>query len=148
MFPDVEGEDGAEAGGRPFGKLRDRPTDGVAGAGFLGDDEGTVGGGGEPDPAGAEEADALGDELFLEGIDGAPLLDHLLAEGRILGKITRLGQARQDDRSPLPLRHRRHNKSFGSRELGEVQVVVQDLAGVVEDGLARRPFDRLRDRLR
>ena len=31
-------------------------------------------------------------------------------------------------------------------ELGEVEVVVQDLAGVVEDGLAGRPFDRLRDR--
>ena len=54
VFPDVEGEEGAEAMG-----------DGVVGAGVLADGQGAGGIGLEPDPAGAEEADALGDELFL-----------------------------------------------------------------------------------
>ena len=62
VFPDVEGEEGAEAMG-----------DGVVGAGVLADGQGAGGIGLEPDPAGAEEADALGDELFLEGLEGAPL---------------------------------------------------------------------------
>ena len=35
--------------------------DRVVRAGLLSDNEGTVGGGGEPDPAGAEEGDAFGD---------------------------------------------------------------------------------------
>ena len=68
VLPDVEGEEGLEA----F-------RYGVAGIGLLGDDEGAVGLGGEPDPAGAEEADALGDELVLEGFEAAPLLYELLA---------------------------------------------------------------------
>ena len=124
MFPDVEGEEGAEAVG-----------DGVVGAGVLADGQGAGGIGLEPDPAGAEEADALGDELFLEGCDGAPLLGDLLAEGRIRGKITRLGRARHDRRHTFPLRGRGQNRWGCRLELGEVQVVVQDLAGVVEDRL-------------
>ncbi len=62
VFPDVEGEEGAEAVG-----------DGVVGAGVLADGQGAGGIGLEPHPAGAEQADALGDELFLEGLEGAPL---------------------------------------------------------------------------
>ena len=68
VLPDVEGEEGLEA-------LRH----GVDGVGLLGDDEGAVLVGGEPDPAGAEEADALGFEVSLEGGEGAPLLFDLLA---------------------------------------------------------------------
>ena len=62
VFPDVEGQEGAEAVG-----------DGVVGAGVLADGQGAGGIGLEPDPAGAEEADALGDELCLEGFEGVPL---------------------------------------------------------------------------
>ena len=62
VLPDVEGEEGAEAVG-----------DGVVGAGVLADGQGAGGIGLEPHPPGAEEADALGDELFLEGLEGAPL---------------------------------------------------------------------------
>ena len=102
MLPDIERQNRLEPAG-----------DGVAGVGFLGDDEGAAGGGGEPDPAGAEEADAFGDEVGLEGVDGAPLLDNLLVESRFLRWLCRLGMTRA--------------------ELREVHVVVQDLASVVED---------------
>ena len=105
VFPDVEGEEGAEAVG-----------DGVVGAGVLADGQGAGGIGLEPDPAGAEEADALGDELFLEGVEGAPLGFDLADQGRFVHPF-----GVQNDR--------------GRAELGEVEVVVQDLAGVVEDGL-------------
>ena len=102
MLPDVEGQ-------KRFQTLGKR----VPGIGFLGDDEGTIRGGGEPDPAGAEEADAFGDEVGLEGGEGAPLLFNLRFElaRRPFGE----------------LRDRRF-------KLREVQVMVQDLAGVVEDG--------------
>ena len=70
VLPDVEGEYGLEALG-----------DGVAGAGLLGDGESAVRRGGEPDPAGAEQSDALGDELVLEGVEGAPLFHDLEQEG-------------------------------------------------------------------
>ena len=63
MFPNVKGEDRAEAVGN-----------GVVGAGVLADGQGAGVIDLEPDPAGAEQADALGDELFLEGFNGAPLL--------------------------------------------------------------------------
>ena len=62
VFPDVEGEEGAEAVG-----------DGVVGAGVLADGQGAGGIGLEPHPPGPEQADALGDELLLEGFEGAPL---------------------------------------------------------------------------
>ena len=103
MLPDVEGEDGLQAAG-----------EGVAGAGLLGNGKGAVGGGGEPDPAGAEEPDALGDEVVLEGVEGAPLLDYLLNEFAGLVRRCRAGG-----------------------KLREVHVVVEDLAGVVEDGAVR-----------
>ena len=105
VFPDVEGQEGAEAVG-----------DGVIGAGVPADGQGAGGIGLEPDPAGAEEADAGGDEGGLEGGEGAPLgLDlNFQGAGRPFGCSDRLSSR---------------------TELGEVQVVVQDLAGVVEDGL-------------
>jgi hypothetical protein len=62
MLPDIEGQNRLKAAG-----------DGIAGVGLLGDDEGAAGGGGEPDPAGAEEADAFGDEVGFEGVDATPL---------------------------------------------------------------------------
>ena len=99
VLPAVEGEDGLEA----FGE-------GVAGAGLLGDGEGAVRRGGEPDPAGAEEPDAFGDEVVLEDVEGAPLLHDLLDEFAGLVRRCRAG-----------------------RELREIHVVVEDLAGVVED---------------
>ena len=103
VLPDVEGEDGLQA----FG-------DGVAGAGLLGDGEGAVRRGGEPDPAGAEKPDAFGDEVVLEGVEGTPLLDDLLH--KFAGRVRRC-------------------RAGG--ELREVHVVVEDLAGVVEDGAVR-----------
>ncbi len=62
MFPNIKGENGAEAVG-----------DGVVGAGVLADGQlaGVIGL--EPDPAGTEEADAFGFKIFLEGFKGAPL---------------------------------------------------------------------------
>ncbi len=113
VFPDVEGEEGAEAVG-----------DGVVGAGVLADGQGVGGIGLEPDPAGAEEADALGDELFPEGFEGAPLGFDLGLQGA--GRAGRAGRP-FDCFDKLSRWARR-------TELGEVEVVVQDLAGVVEDG--------------
>ena len=103
MLPDIEGKQRLQA-------LGER----VVGVRLLGDDEGAVGGGGEPDPAGTEEGGAFGDEVGLEGGEGAPLLDDLLVDTRFLRRLCRLGMTRA--------------------ELGEIQIVVQNLAGVVEDG--------------
>ena len=111
VFPNVEGEEGPEAVG-----------DGVVGAGVLADGQGAGGIGLEPHPPGPEQADALGDELFLEGFEGAPLGFELLAEGRFLHPCG----VRNDSRRT---------------ELREVQVVVQDLAGVVEEGASRLSYD-------
>ena len=89
--------------------------DWVVGAGVLADGQGAGGIGLEPDPAGAEEADALGDELFLEGVEGAPLGFDPGLQGAGRGRFpVKPGMTRG--------------------KLGEVEVVVQDLAGVVEDG--------------
>ena len=98
VLPDIEGEQGLVASG-----------DGVAGIGLLGDVKGAFFIGGEPYPAAAEEGDALGLELGLEGVEGAPLLLDLteqLAAG-LLG--------------------------IGG-ELGEVEVVVEHLTGIVVQG--------------
>ena len=112
VFPDVEGEEGAEAVG-----------DGVIGAGVLADGQGAGGVGLEPDPAGAEEADALGDELFPEGVEGAPLGFDLGLQGAGRGRF------------PVkPGMTGKVKPGMTRAELGEVEVVVQDLAGVVEDG--------------
>lgn len=62
MLPNIKGEEGAEAAG-----------DGVAGARFLRDHQCAVRSSGQPDPSGAEEANAFGDKLFPEGFEGAPL---------------------------------------------------------------------------
>ena len=101
MLPDIEGKQRLQA-------LGER----VVGVRLLGDDEGAVGGGGEPDPAGAEEGGTFGDEVSLEGGEGAPLFHNLSLEMP--------GRAGHDGRSRLELR--------------EVQVMIQNLAGVVEDG--------------
>ena len=85
--------------------------DGVVGAGFLGDDQSTVFLCGEPYPAAAEEGDAFGFELGFEGVEGTPLLLDLLSESAA-GDVD----------------HR-----CGGTKLGEVEVVVEDLAGIVED---------------
>ena len=100
VLPDVEGEQGFEA----F-------REGVAGVGFLGDDQGAVFLCGEPHPAAAEEGDAFGLELGFEGIEVTPLLLDLscLITRRLLGHLV------------------------GGLKLGEVEVVVEDLAGIVED---------------
>ena len=112
VLPDVEGKDGLEG----F-------VDGVAGAGLLSDDEGAVCGGGKPDPAGAEEAGAFGDEVVLEGVEGAPLLLDLRDEFRVVRLVW--------------------SGVIGRSELREIEVVVQDLAGIVEDGAGRSLFDDL-----
>ena len=118
MLPDIEGQQRLQT-------LRKR----VASVGFLGDEEGAVGGGGEPDPAGAEEGGAFGDEVGLEGGEGAPLLLDLRQEIRFLD--CGFASAR-NDRKRTPTR----------AELREIQVMVQDLAGVVEDGLRFLDFAR------
>lgn len=69
MFPDVKGEDGFKAVGY-----------GIVGVGVLGYGEFAGSIDLEPDPAGAKEACALGFEIGLEGIEGAPLLLNLRQE--------------------------------------------------------------------
>ncbi len=70
--------------------------------------------GGEPHPSAPKQADAFGFEIGLEGFEGAPLPLDLGKETACRGRQRRL-----------------------QSELREVQVVVQDLAGVVENGPAR-----------
>ena len=83
--------------------------DGVGGTGFLGDDQGSVSFGGEPYPTATEETNAFGYELFLESVEATPLLLDLFRQRAL------------------------EVEAGGSwRELGEVKVMVQDLAGVVE----------------
>ena len=86
--------------------------DGVACIGLLGDNEGAPGGCRQPHPPGAEQTDALGDEVRLERVDGAPLLLNLFFQ--MPGRAGHDGSHRP--------------------ELGEVQIMVQNLAGVVEEG--------------
>ena len=62
MFPNIKGENGAEAVG-----------DGVVGAGVLADGKLTSVIGLESDPSGAEDADAFGFKILLEGVKSAPL---------------------------------------------------------------------------
>ena len=121
VLPDVEGEEGAEALG-----------EGVAGAGLLGDGERAVCGGSEPDPAGAEEAGALGGEVGLEGVERAPLGRDAGLEGarrRVSGGL----------RAVVP-------GLAGGLELAEVHIVVEDLAGVVENRAGRSRADDLLQR--
>ena len=108
MLPDVEGEQRLEAGG-----------DGVASVGALEDEEGAGAVGGEPYPAGAEEARAFGFEVGFEGVEGAPLLFDL--------HLKMPGRAGHDG---FIVTH----DLIGGLELGEVHIVVVHLAGVVEDG--------------
>ena len=124
VFPDVKGEDGFKALG-----------DGVGGAGLLGDGERAVRRCREPYPAGAEEPGALGDEVVLEGVEGAPLLQDLREEmpGRA-GHDRFLRFARNDRGSAIP---------GNGLELREVQIVVQYLAGVVENGPVGLAYDIL-----
>ncbi len=82
VLPDVEGEEGLEAAG-----------DGVAGAWLLGNLQGAVGGGGKPYPATAEKARALGFEVCLEGVEGAPLGLDGGFEGTAWGRRVRYGAA-------------------------------------------------------
>ena len=107
VFPDVEGQEGLEAVGG-----------GVVGAGVLADGKSAVGIGLEPDPAGAEEGGAGGDERGLEGGEGAPLAGDLGLEGRFLHPFG----ARNDNRRT---------------ELRKVQIMVQNLTGIVEDAPGR-----------
>ena len=87
---------------------------GVIGAGALEDLQGAVGLGCKPYPAGAEETNTLRFELCFERIYTSPLLDDL-------------GKKRRFFRFFAALRMTR-------RKLSKIQLMVQDLAGVVEDG--------------
>ncbi len=93
--------------------------DGVVGAGALEDREGAVFVGGKPHPTGAENADAFGFELGLERLETPPLL---IDTGGQMARRGGLG-------------------GIGRSELGEVQIVVQDLAGIVEYGAGWRLTD-------
>ncbi len=64
VLPDVEGEEGAEMPGLAGHDA----GDGVVGVGLLGDDEGAIGIGGEPEPAGAKEGGALCFEVGFKGV--------------------------------------------------------------------------------
>ena len=96
-------------------------SDGVIGVGVLADGKGAVGIGLEPDPAGAEEANTFRFKFRLEGVEGTPLLLDLLVQRRFRGKPG--------------MRCR--------RKLREIQVVIQDLAGVVEHPTGRSLHDFL-----
>ena len=102
----------------PYVEGEERPKallHGVVRPRLLGDDEGAIGPGRQPHPAAAEKACARRHELGLEGLDGPPLPDDLL------GQFS-------------------HRPSLGRRpELREIQVVVQDLPRVVEDGTIGLP---------
>ena len=89
--------------------------DGIEGAGLLGDVQGAGLVGAQPHPAGPEEPGALGLEFGLECLERAPLLRDL--RGQRAGRALRA----------CP----------GRAELRKVHVVVQDLAGVVENGRGR-----------
>lgn len=100
VLPYVEGENGFEAMGYR-----------IVCIGALEDGQFAILVGGEPHPAAAEEAHALGFKIGLEGFEGAPLLLDLGKEIAGRGRQRRL-----------------------QSELRKVQVVVQDLACVVENG--------------
>ena len=121
MLPDVEGEDGLQALG-----------EGVGGAGLLGDGERAVRRSREPYPAGAEEPGALGDEVVLEGVEGAPLLQELREQRA--GRSLRACPGRATGRSIVPAK---------GLKLREIQIVVQYLAGVVENGPVGLAYDIL-----
>ena len=121
VLPDVEGQERGKATG-----------DGIGGAGLLGDDEGAVGGGREPDPPGAEKAHASGFEGRFEGVEGAPLfLDPGL---QMPGRAGHDGNIRAGHDGISGARH----DGVHGPELREIQVVVQNLASVVEDRSSAR----------
>ena len=116
VLPDVESKERMQAVGHR-----------VVGAGVLRDRQLSGGICLEPDPAASEEADAFGFELGLEGVEGAPLLLDLLFEIP--------GQAGNDGRVVTPDATLGYDRGLiGGLELREVEVVVQDLAGVVKYG--------------
>ena len=130
VLPDVEGEDGLQAS-----------DDGVGGAGLLGDGERAVRRRRKPYPAGAEEPGALGDELVLECVQATPLLHDLLRQGgfragpgNTAGRQG-LGPGLRKRQALLALRQARG--PGGRPELREIQVVVQYLPCVVENGAGR-----------
>ena len=115
MFPNVEGKKGAE----PVGN-------GVIGAGVLADGQCAGRIRLEPDPAGSEEGGAFLHEFSLECVEAPPLFDDLGDEGRFPDfgfAFARNGPGRP--------------------ELRKVEIVIQDLAGVVEDGTAGMADDLL-----
>ena len=113
MFPDVESEDGSETVG-----------DGIIGAGVLADGQCAGGISLKPDPARAKEGGAFLDEFGFEGGEGPPLLDDLGAKGRFLD--FGFAFARNDRGGP---------------KLGKLEIVIQSLAGAVEDGAGRMADD-------
>ena len=113
VFPNVEGEEGSEAVG-----------DRVIGAGVLADGQCAGRIRLEPDPAGSEEGGAFLHEVGFEGVEAPPLFNDLGYKGRFLD----FAFARNDS---------------GGSELGKVEIMIQDLAGVVEDGTAGMADDVL-----
>ncbi len=105
VFPDIEGQ-------QRFIAFGDR----VVGIGFLRDHQSAVGLGREPGPAGAEKAGAFGFEFGFESFKAPPLFLDLGFEtpGRL--------------RCPV-----RPGMTIVCTELRKVQVVIQDLPGVIEN---------------
>lgn len=106
MFPNIEGQDRLET-----------VSDRVIGIGILSDGQFASSISLQPNPAGAEKADAFGFEFGFEGDETPPLFLNLCFQPP--------GRAGRDAR----------------RELREVQVVVQDLTCIVEDGSFRLADD-------
>ena len=132
VFPYVKGEDGLEAAG-----------DGVAGAGLLGDLQEAVRGGGKPHPAAAEKPCAFGFEICLEGVQGTPLRFNL--RNQMPGQAGHDGRVRAGHDGRVRAGHDVLVilGGAGGSELGEVKVVVQYLAGIVENGAGGGVADNL-----
>ena len=133
MFPNVKSENGAEAVG-----------DGIIGAGVLADGQCSGSICLEPDPAGAKKGGTFLDEVGFKGVEGPPLFKDLGGKGRFLDSGCAF--ARNDSRGAFA------SNAIGSAfarngpsrsELVKVEIVIQDLAGVVENGTAGMADDLL-----
>ena len=87
----------------------------------------------EPYPAGSEDGRSFGFELFLEGSEGAPLGGDLFQQWRFFASL-RMTNTRFFATLRMTGGVILRSVSDEGSELGEIKVVVQDLAGVVKDG--------------
>ena len=115
VFPNVKSKDGTKSMG-----------DGVIGAGVLADGQCTGRIRLEPDPARAEKGGSFLYEVGFEGVEAPPLFNDLGYKGRFLD--SGFAFARNDSGRAFA------RNDLSRPELRKVEIVIQDLAGVVEDG--------------